>query len=55
VATNFELVHYLEKKSNVFLKQFEILQKYGHELLKNINPKDIVPGLSIYSMFAAMH
>jgi len=54
VTTNCELTQYLNKKSRVKLPQFEVLEKYGHELEKNIYAKDIVPGKNLYGIFTTM-
>ena len=54
VTTNCELTQYLNKKSQVSLPQFEVLEKYGHQLEKNIYAKDIVPGKNIYGMFTTL-
>lgn len=54
VIVSFDLEQYLRKKSKVYLAQFETLEHYGEELEKSINPKDVVPGLNIYSMFGTI-
>lgn len=54
VGTAADLNMFLTRKSRAVLKEFDILESYGHVLEKSINPKDIAPGKSVYGIFIAM-